>query len=345
MGQKLFIRADATTAIGIGHIMRCIALAQAWQKDAGDVTFVTACQSNFLHRRLLEEGFQVITLEKPYPHPDDWQVMSRALKARPVAWIVLDGYHLDTAYQRRMKESGHRVMIIDDTAHLDYYVADILLNQNINAEKLSYSCDPNTRLLLGTEYVLLRSEFLAWRNWRRETPEVARRILVTLGGGDPHNVTLQVIKALKMISTSDLEVKITVGASNPHAGILKDALPPAPSNMSMIHNIKNMADLMAWADAAVSAGGSTCWEMCFMKLPLATIILADNQQRISEGVERTGIGICCGWYYELDVTSLAKRFANLIHDRDCRSKMSEKAGELVDGLGTKRTIDKMAAIG
>ena len=148
-----------------------------------------------------------------------------------------------------------------------------------------------------------------------------------------------------MISISDLEVKITVGATNPHVGILKDALPPAPSNMSIIHNIKNMADLMVWADAAVSAGGSTCWEMCFMKLPLATIILADNQQRISEGVERTGIGICCGWYHELDVTSLAKRFSNLIHDRDCRSKMSEKAGKLVDGLGTKRTIEKMAAIG
>jgi spore coat polysaccharide biosynthesis predicted glycosyltransferase SpsG len=144
---------------------------------------------------------------------------------------------------------------------------------------------------------------------------------------------------LKRVNYPDLEVKIVAGASNPNIEILKDAVHSDRCTMSILSNVKNMAKLMAWADVAVTAAGSTCLELSFMRLPFAAITLAENQNRISEKVEQAGIAIRCGWYYELDAKSLEKRLSQLIHDSSCRSRMSEKAGDLVDGCGAERVID------
>lgn len=348
MGQKLYIRADAATAIGVGHIMRCIALAQAWQQARGEVTFLSHCENEVLRRRILWEGFGLISVDHPGSGLEDLKQTINLLhnfrRDGENTWVVLDGYGFGPEFQESIREAGNRLMVIDDYNHLPHYHADVLLNQNLNADQLIYSCEPYTRLLLGTRYGLLRSEFLDWKNWRRETPDVARRILVTLGGADPHNITLQVINALKVVNIPDLEVKIIAGPSNPHISTLKKALRRAQTNMNLLRDPENMAKLMAWADVAVSAGGSTCWEMCFMRLPLLTIILAENQKNISQGLEKAGIGISCGWYHELDDKSLAELFKHLIYDRDRRARMSEKAGKLVDGFGIKRTIDIMATI-
>ena len=348
MGKKLIIRADATTAMGIGHIMRCIALAQAWQQASGEVTFLSHCENEVLRQRILWQGFGLISVDHPGSGIEDLKqtisLLQNSRRDGDNLWLVLDGYDFGPTYQESIRKAGKRLMVIDDYNHLPHYHADVLVNQNLNANQLLYSCEPYTRLLLGPRYVLLRPEFMEWRNWRRETPEVARRVLVTLGGSDPHNVTLQVINFMKVANISDLEVKFVAGPSNPHIETLKEALPRAPSNMSLIFDTENIAELMAWADVAVSAGGSTCWEMCFMRLPLVTIILADNQKNISQELERTGVGISCGWYYDLDAESMAKQFLPLIYDRDRRARMSEKAGQLVDGLGVKRTIETMETI-
>ena len=137
--------------------MRSLALAQAWQAAGGQVIFITACESEALRRRLIGEKLEVVALSDP----SDWQVVARALEAQPNAWVALDGYHFDTAYQQRFKDAGHRLLVIDDLAQLDLYVADLVLNQNLAAQGLTYAHQPATRLLLGTDYVLLRKEFLS----------------------------------------------------------------------------------------------------------------------------------------------------------------------------------------
>ena len=223
-GQPLLIRADANARMGTGHLMRCLALAQCWKSQGGQVTFITACESDGLWRRLSEEEYQVITLERPYPDSAHREVISRVLEAHPSAWVVLDGYHFDLDCQRQIKQAGRRLLVIDDTAHLGHYYADVVLNQNINAEQLDYSCEPYTRLLLGTRYVLLRSEFLAWLGWQREIPKVARKVLVTLGGSDPDNQTLKVVRALQQVDVDGLEAMIVVGASNLHFQELQFAI-------------------------------------------------------------------------------------------------------------------------
>ena len=341
--KSLLIRADANARMGTGHLMRCLALAQGWKARGGQATFITACESDGLRQRLSDEGFQVIALEQSYPEPDDWEIMSQVLAEYRGGWIVLDGYHFDPAYQRQIKEVGHRLLVIDDMAHLDHYYADIILNQNLHAERLNYSCEPYTQLLLGTQYVLLRREFLKWQGWKREIPKVAHKVLVTLGGGDPDNVTLKVIRAINKLKLEDLEVKVVIGPSNPHTASLKEAVDHSPFAIHLLPTGKNMAELMACADVAVSAGGSTCWEMAFMGLPNVVLVLAENQQDIAAGLGTAGVAFNLGWYTEASIAQVANTLGGLLRDGGSRRQMSQRGRELVDGLGVERVAESLQA--
>lgn len=339
--NTLLIRADANAQMGTGHLMRCLALAQAWQAQGGEAIFITACDSEGLLQRLRGEGFQVIELDETYPDSDEWDAASQVLAAHPDAWVVLDGYHFDPAYQRRIKEAGHPLLVIDDMAHLDHYDADVILNQNIHATQLDYSCEPDTRLLLGTDYVLLRREFWPWREWKREIPDVARKVLVTLGGGDPDNQTLKVIRALQQVNVNGLEAIVVVGASNPHYGELTFVAQNSGDKIRLVHNVSNMPDLMAWADLAFTAGGSTCWEIAFLGLPSAVLVVADNQREIAEGLNKAKVSRNLGWWEGVSQSQVAKALLDLSGDQRERLRMSRNGRTLVDGRGVERVISAL----
>jgi UDP-2,4-diacetamido-2,4,6-trideoxy-beta-L-altropyranose hydrolase len=336
--KHLIIRADVSPQIGTGHLMRCLALAQAWKDDGGKVIFITACQGEGLLQRLREEEFDIHLLARPHPDAGDWDRTKDILAAYPGAWVVLDGYHFDGVYQQWVKEAGHQLLVIDDMAHLRHYYADIVLNQNLSAERLYYSTESYTQLLLGTRYVLLRREFLAWKNWKREIPEVARYVLVTLGGSDPDNLTLKVIQALQEVKAPDLEVRVVVGASNPHAGELERVAGQCPIPIRLIHDAQNISELMAWADVAISSAGSTVWELLFLGTPTLVVILAANQRQIAEVVERQGVGGNLGRAENLSIQSLAESLILIANDSNWRRKISRSAQQVADGQGTQRVM-------
>jgi len=341
----LLIRADATTQIGTGHLMRCIALAQAWQDSGGRITFLSDCQSDVLRRHIIDEGFSFIPIKKRHPDPQDLTITLENLSAMsnqalPKKWLVIDGYHFTTDYQKEIKESGYHLLVIDDYNHLPYYHADILLNQNINAHNLKYLCDADTIKLFGCTYTLLRQEFLKYKGLRREVPEKANKILVTLGGADPDNVTLSIIEAIKKLNDSTLDVKVVVGPANPNLKILKKTIHQMPSSIQLLHEA-NMPDLMQWSDIAISGGGSTCWELSFMGVPFFIIVMAQNQEGIAIGLDNAKVASSCGWFSQLSLHIISKQLKKLINDRKSRKKYSEKGRGLVDGLGAERIIDSM----
>ena len=155
--------------MGSGHVMRCVALAQAWKKQGGKVTFISLCDSESLRNRITDEGFELVLIKESYPDPADFEITLSTINNSNSnnSWVVLDGYHFDADYQQSIKNNGNPLVVIDDIGHLDNYVADIILNQNINAEDLNYSCETETKLLLGTNFVLLRDEFLTYNNLER----------------------------------------------------------------------------------------------------------------------------------------------------------------------------------
>lgn len=336
--NNLFIRADATPRMGAGHLMRCLALAQAWQAQGGEVTFITACNNATLLQRLAAEGFNRLVLAQAYPAQEDWETTSQAVAKHSDAWVVVDGYHFSPEYHQKIKETGPQLLVIDDMAHLGHYYADVVLNQNLLVEQPTYSCAPSTRLLLGPRYALLRREFWPWRGWRREIPETARKILITLGGSDPDNQTLKVLKALKQLGTGELEAVIVAGANNPHLHQLKVAAHHSPFPLRLAHNATNMPELMVWADMAVSASGSTCWELALMGLPALLLVVAENQRPLATALQSSGIALNLGTASELDAAMLKNSLKKLGEDGVLRSAMAQRGQKLVDGNGAARVV-------
>jgi UDP-2,4-diacetamido-2,4,6-trideoxy-beta-L-altropyranose hydrolase len=347
--MPLIIRADANSRIGTGHIMRCIALGKAWQHRGGHTTFVSCCESKNLRKRIADEGFNFVPIKASCPDPSDLKIVLEKLseiknQASSNVWLMVDGYHFDTVYQCHIKEAGYRLLIVDDNAHLDYYYADIVLNQNINAEHLQYQVESNTRLLLGLRHVLLRPEFINTTPSKIEIPQVSQKLLVTMGGGDIDNQTLKVIRAVENADIDGLEVAVVVGSANPHLRQIQSESRLSDLPIRVVSDAQNMAKLMVWADFAVSAGGSTCWELAFMGLPALVIILADNQQAVARGLDKAGAVINLGWYHSLSSLQIAKALRNLAVAADTRTKMIRQGRNLIDGKGIERILTFEAGV-
>lgn len=322
--------------------MRCLALAQAWQDAEGPATFVTAADTPALKERLKSEGMEVVHLSaQPGSAEDAMRTASFARQIEAI-WVVVDGYHFNSHYQRIIKESGLRLLFIDDNGHARRYYADLVLNQNIHADEGLYlNREPHTCLLLGTRYVLLRREFGKWQEWKRDIAKVARKVLVTLGGGDPDNVTLKVIRAMKRVEVDGLQAIVVAGASNPHYKGWHFAVQDSRFPIQLENDIRNIPDLMAWADVAIAAGGSTSWELAFMGLPTLSMVLADNQYPIAERLGAKGTVMNLGWYGNLSSSEIARAITELLLAQDARGKMARLGQELVNGDGVARVLMRL----
>jgi UDP-2,4-diacetamido-2,4,6-trideoxy-beta-L-altropyranose hydrolase len=343
--ETIFIRADASVEIGTGHIMRCLALAQAWQDDGGKAYFLSAEITPALMQRLKKEGIQLIRLNVSDTYEKDIKQMLFIGHKKKPDWIVLDGYHFNSDYQKAVKNAGIKLLCIDDYGTSDHYYADIVLNQNISADEALYQRrEDYTQLLLGTQYVLLRKEFWQWCNLERAIPKVANKILVTMGGSDPNKVTLKIIEAIELLKEPILEIIVLIGPSNPNVSTVKNAILHSPCSMICVENAINMPELMAWADVALTAGGSTCWELAYMGVPAAITILADNQEDISGGLEQKFAAYNLGYFNSLSNEKIVKAVKDLVYNRRERLTMSTNAKRMVDGYGRKRVIGKMVGM-
>jgi UDP-2,4-diacetamido-2,4,6-trideoxy-beta-L-altropyranose hydrolase len=339
----LLIRADAGDRIGTGHVMRCLALAQAWQASGGRAVFLGRFGSQALRARLEQAGITVLELDTPHPDPCDLLRTVEEARARACEWVVLDGYHFDPDFQRAVRAAGLRVLVIDDTAHWPQYSANALLSQNLYAERRAYGGDPGT-MMLGTRFVLLRAEFQPWRGRVRAIPARARRVLVTLGGADPHNLTATVVEALLQIGDRDLEVTVVVGANNGRAVDLVHQVSRASlggHGFRVLEHTSHMPELMDWADIAVSGAGSTCWELAYMGVPAILIVLADNQAEVARALDAEGYAICAGEWATVRPLQLADTAKRLIGDVTARAEMAARGRQLVDGCGAARVVQQL----
>jgi UDP-2,4-diacetamido-2,4,6-trideoxy-beta-L-altropyranose hydrolase len=348
MGKVLLVRADASIAMGTGHIMRMIALAQAWREDGGEAVFLCAEITPALEERVRVEGFSLEKLAVVPGGKEDLEATCSAVsrhggKPSPVA-VALDGYQFGSDFQRGVKATGCRSLLVDDYGHADFYHADLVLNQNICAQAPLYASRGDaTKLLLGPEYALLRREFLQFQSGAGDIPERAAKLLVTLGGADADNVTKRVIDGL---AGSGLEVKVAVGGSNPHLASLRQAEEDASrgdTKVDLVVNSSDMPQLMAWADFAVAAAGSTSWELAFSGLPTLFIILAGNQAENAWEMERQGFALCLGEHSQFDEKRFHGSVLSLAADRSLRAGFASRGRELVDGRGAARVARALAA--
>lgn len=301
--MNLLIRADATPEIGMGHVMRCLALAQAWRSiKVGKVSFTG--QLDIALQRIGQEGFNLSN--------------GRCSAISDGDWTVVDGYHLgDIA--RQFQTMGFKTLMVDDNCHLPEYHADIILNHNAHAESLHSEYEvkaPGARLLLGFRYALLRQEFWLYREWRRKIPDTATKVLITFGDSDMAQKAIQKVrKALKHLK--GLEIRESDGKT------------PMPK-------------LMAWADLAVCPGSVTAMECAFMGLPTIMLNIAENQVQNAYALTTAGVGVCLGNLENTTPGLIGLWVDSLAHNRISRERMSQAGRSLVDGKGAQRVVEAMA---
>jgi UDP-2,4-diacetamido-2,4,6-trideoxy-beta-L-altropyranose hydrolase len=337
MTERLVIRADASVEIGTGHIMRCLALAQAWQERGGAATFIAHERLPApLAARLQNEGMALSPLTAQPGSPADAETVIALARAGEAAAVVVDGYHFGGDYQRWLKAAGLRVLFVDDNGHAEDYSADWVLNQNVHAHAGFYTRrEAYSVLLLGTPYTLLRREFRQWQ-MERETPSEARRVLVTIGGSDPKNVTEIVIEALR---GEPYEVVVVVGGGHPNRARLEGAA--ARTSIEVRHDVRDMPALMAWADLAVTACGTTTWELALMQLPSVAIVTADNQQRIGAWLQAHQAALVLEDTEAVTPDAVRRAVTELAAQPERREHISRVGQSLVDGLGALRVVDVM----
>jgi UDP-2,4-diacetamido-2,4,6-trideoxy-beta-L-altropyranose hydrolase len=295
----------------------------------------------------LKESVETSTISAPPGTEEDVSQTIELARQLAAAWVVVDGYQFGADYQRTLKSAGFKILFLDDYGHAGDYCADLLLNQNVSADESAYERrEPYTRLLLGPRYCLLRREFNGWRGWRRQVAPSGHRVLVTMGGSDPENVTERAVAALNLIEDDKLEATVVVGGSNARSELLERTVAGFGKKKIVVRrDVSNMAELMEWADVAVSGAGSTCWEMCQLGLPALLFDLAENQTPVARELDRRGCSIHLGGPREVSSDELAGRIERLLRSREDREAMSLRCQDLVDGEGATRVVAAMATVG
>ncbi len=335
----LLIRADATPSIGIGHIMRCIALAQEWIRLSGRVTFLSCCTSDLLADRVTQTGAALVRLD---PDAFDRHIRTtlNVLAEDEFTAVAADGYQFTPGDHASLGDSGTTLLVIDDYHHLPVYNADLVLNQNLGAEQMAYNTRADTRMLLGSRYTLLRDEFLSSARPAATAgpPDSPTRLLVSMGGSDPDNTTAKVAEALCRLDPESLSVRIILGPACAHLENVRQALELADFPWQIITDARDMPTQMAWADMAIAAAGSTAWELLYTGTPAVYLVNAENQQGVADALAAADAGINAGWHADIDADRLSTMIQNLVQTPELQTAMANTGKSLIDGAGRERVV-------
>ena len=147
---------------------------------------------------------------------------------------------------------------------------------------------------------------------------------------------------MKKIADPTIKFKIILGPNNPNATDLKYTYKNPESNFEFIENA-DMPKIMAWADMALTSGGSTCWELCFMAVPFIIIIVAPNQLNLANALEQKGAAVCLGEKVSLTPEKITNTILMMHNDQKKIDQIKKIGNRLVDGKGSKRVIRAMVA--
>jgi UDP-2,4-diacetamido-2,4,6-trideoxy-beta-L-altropyranose hydrolase len=343
--KRALIRVDATPAIGTGHLMRMVALGQTLSDHGYDVHFATLVTSSEASRPVTTGNFTLHRLPEQAAIGSVDDVMQlRALATRLAPdWVVLDGNDFDLPYQRTLKADGLRVMSVDDLAR-GHFVSDIVLNQNYGAERVAYSTAPGTRTLLGTRYVLLRREFREADPANRRPNEPPVNVLVSLGTSAVGQSAVRVLIAgLSEMSAPGLCFRVVVGGMDAEAEELR-ARSANPDGFEVVRHADHMAKEMSWADVAITSGGSTVWELMYMRVPFLAVALNEPQLEFLSLLQQDGLCVSLGSHRALEPAMLQRTVVSFLTQKALRDRLLSSSRGLVDPRSAERELLDALAI-
>lgn len=360
--MKLAFRVDASGTIGLGHVMRCLTLAESLSKIDAQVEFICREHPGNLIGLLTGLSYPVKALpESGNSHESssaryaswlgatlhqDAQETIEALGAEKPDWLVVDHYAIDIEWEQLLKPHCGQLMVIDDLANR-FHDCDLLLDQNYSRDGESRYAEwlaNSPRLLIGSDFALLNSEYRKLRKLMPSRTGIVRRVLVFFGGTDRQNLSGMTLDALSHPDLKHLLVDVVVGANNPHRALLEQQ---AGSRTGItLHEFQpGLAELIMQADMAIGAGGTTTWERMCLGLPSLIVLIAENQRPSTESLANDGLVSFLGNADDVDSECIAEAVLEMISVDFPLAELSERNQLLIDGFGTLRVRETMIPTG
>lgn len=333
--DMVFIRTDGNDRIASGHIMRCLSLADALREIGQEAVFVTAddCFRGAIQKR----GYKCVLLHTKYDHmEEELPVLLPLLQKLRPRCMILDSYFVTAGYMAEIRNAVPLVYI-DDQNFFDY-PADLVINYTLYADKLPYP--QNKRYLLGPEYALLRREFRGIP--QRQAAERVKNVLLSTGGADPEHVALRCVQYLRERWIDGVTYHVVLGAMNSDAESIEH-LAAGQQHIALHRQVSDMRALMLKCDVAISAGGTTLFELCACGVPTVTYVLADNQIMNAASFAEAGLMLNAGDIRRDNqfAPHIFERFKVLMQNWPLRQRMMERMQALVDGNGAIRLAKKI----
>jgi UDP-2,4-diacetamido-2,4,6-trideoxy-beta-L-altropyranose hydrolase len=322
----LTIRADGGPGIGYGHLVRSGALADELLSRGHAVTYATTTPGHVLE--VCPTGIEVVGL----PSRDDPVPFEEWLETETPDAVFTDAYPVDTDYQRKIRDRVSLIVLQDDARHA--ICADVFVNGNVYAPELDYKFvgDPPVRCL-GTNYLLVRPDVCQAASSTptlRETPE---RVLLSMGGSDIRDSTPDVVRTLSGLSPT---VEIVVGPGFENVPDIESAVESTEGEFDMVHDPPDLPRRMWKADLAVTATGTTTYELLALGTPVIGVPQVPNQVPIAEALNSRGAIVAVD---PENTSELASCVEELLDDDERRRELQTRGRELVDCHGSERVLE------
>lgn len=332
------IRADATPTMGVGHVVRCLALAEELLERGAEVTLLGTVDVEWLAR--LIESADIAVVPVPDPAAD---VVALAVRLGVDA-LVVDGYGLDPRIGSTARAAGMTVLALHDGPFGADQDADVYLDQNFGA--VPHPAGDRGRVsLAGVEHALFRGDVLALADRPRPAPSPAG-VLAVFGGTDPFGAAAVVVP---LVLATGVPLELTCIVARPELREAVERLPTAPGQtVRVLAPTPDVMALAARSTATVSAAGSSIWELLHLGVPTGIVAVADNQEPTYADVTSQGVVAPVGLLAELrdspearaEATSVLRR---LLTDTTYQERLGHRARTLVDGQGRRRVVDALLA--
>lgn len=329
--MKIFIRVDGGRRIGMGHIMRMIVLAKELEQD-NDIFFLCKDNEEYISGRekIKSEGFSVLKIRE-YNCNECIIILQHKFNADV---LITDSYDVDEKYFDIMRKHFTFTGYVDDLNKQRLNV-DFIINQNIYSEELKYEVSNKTKLFLGTKFCMMREEFRkAYID--KEINDNVNDVMITVGGMDSTGLSVNIINMLK---SYDIRFHVVIGSA--FSIKVKTELRQISAKCENVILYENaiMSKIMKKCDVAISACGSTLYELSAMNVPTIGIIVADNQEQSALNMKKGGAVYDVVHVNEINkITSLID---NLINNYKLRKNIVENQKNIVNIDGAKLLADNI----
>lgn len=337
----IFFRADANQHIATGHIMRCISIAQRFKYHGHEVTFLIA--DNYPVSLLKKFGMDYHVLNSVWDNLDyETETIIDILKMYEKPLFIIDTYSVTRHYVESLIPFCKCCYLGSKHEYLGALYA--LINYSVSIDYGFYSSNYTrpTKMLLGPSFIPLREEFL------RECEEIKSnkkcRVFLTTGGSNPNHYIEKILRQIVSDSIIKIiEVEVIAGRMFDDIEAIREGFEHF-ENIHIHENVKSMAEIMRFCDLAISANGSTVYELSACRVPVISFAMVKEQVNAAEKLSQMGLTEYCGEIYEDEETCIkriSEKLSQYVGSSQRRADLADKASSLIDGKGCERIYQSL----